>query len=629
MDIRSIKRKYHESILNWYSFRRNSSFLEICKKEDSIISLLERKAKTFDSIYFDDLDNDDIENMLSGIKKKYDYIIVQELFEVCSSPSKMISRVMDILAKNGTLLATFNNRYGLKYFCGTPDPYSGVIYDGINNYLKASREADKNSNENKIKGYCNSKSEIEALYDSIGDVKYKFYYPLPDGSMPQMIMTDDYDMVKDVAERYVDYTYTESHFGVSHRIVKDVIKSGNIGFLANTFIVEATRTGKLSDVVYAVSTTDRGEDYGMSTCVLSGADKLLVEKRALWENGNKQLHFLYNNMQKLKACGVPVIDAWFLEDDMGQYLAMPYIQSISLDDYLKGIVKKDTDQFLKIFDKIYDYIKLSRDDESGLTFIDLAPCNGFYDEDKDDVIFYDQEFVLDNVSSEFSIYRTIKYFYASARDVEQFFPEKKLRERYGISESDIEGFEKIESEFLESVRKMNDNKAVFEAAIPDYDMIYENMRKVTGLFVNDNDQEEDQKKYHIGYVPGVFDLLHVGHLNLLEKCKSRCEYLIVGVLTDELVEYYKGRSTVIPYEERARLIEALKVVDEVIPVDFSNTDKLDAWEQLHYDCHFSGDDHVNHWNDILEELKKRGSNMEFFPYTQGISTTMIREKIGK
>ena len=133
--------------------------------------------------------------------------------------------------------------------------------------------------------------------------------------------------------------------------------------------------------------------------------------------------------------------------------------------------------------------------------------------------------------------------------------------------------------------------------------------------------------YRKGYVPGVFDLFHTGHLRLIERCKARCEYLVVGVLTDELVEFYKGKRPVISCEDRMNVIRGLRDVDEVIPVDFSNTDKLDAWEQLHYDCHFSGDDHVNHWNDVWEELKKRGSNMEFFSYTKGISSTEIKESM--
>ena len=82
-----------------------------------------------------------------------------------------------------------------------------------------------------------------------------------------------------------------------------------------------------------------------------------------------------------------------------------------------------------------------------------------------------------------------------------------------------------------------------------------------------------------------------------------------------------------PYAERARVIAALKVTDEVVPVDFSNTNQLDAWDQLHYDCHFSGDDHLGHWDDVHAELRKRGSEMEFFSYTQGISSTRIRNSM--
>ncbi|MBO4637848.1 MAG: adenylyltransferase/cytidyltransferase family protein [Clostridiales bacterium] len=139
--------------------------------------------------------------------------------------------------------------------------------------------------------------------------------------------------------------------------------------------------------------------------------------------------------------------------------------------------------------------------------------------------------------------------------------------------------------------------------------------------------EDGNKPYRIGYVPGVFDLLHSGHINLIRRCKERCRYLIVGVLTDDLVEYYKNKRPVMPLEERRAVLEALSYVDETVAVDMSNTDKLDAWEQLHYDCHFSGDDHVGHWNDVLTELRKRGSNMEFFPYTEGISSTAIKEKM--
>lgn len=135
------------------------------------------------------------------------------------------------------------------------------------------------------------------------------------------------------------------------------------------------------------------------------------------------------------------------------------------------------------------------------------------------------------------------------------------------------------------------------------------------------------KPYEIGYVPGVFDLFHVGHLNLLRNSKSRCEYLIAGVLTDELTEYFKKRRPVIPYAQRAAIVEAITYVDRVVPVDFTNTYKIDAWHRYHFDCHFSGNDHGADWTVDLQQLREVGSNMEFFAYTQATSTTQIRGDI--
>ncbi len=134
------------------------------------------------------------------------------------------------------------------------------------------------------------------------------------------------------------------------------------------------------------------------------------------------------------------------------------------------------------------------------------------------------------------------------------------------------------------------------------------------------------KPYEIGYVPGVFDLFHVGHLNLLRRSKSRCEFLIAGVLTDELVEYFKKRRPVVPYEQRAAVVSAISYVDRVVPVDFTNTYKIDAWKKYHFDCHFSGNDHGADWTLDLQQLREVGSNMEFFQYTRATSSTQIKEK---
>lgn len=137
------------------------------------------------------------------------------------------------------------------------------------------------------------------------------------------------------------------------------------------------------------------------------------------------------------------------------------------------------------------------------------------------------------------------------------------------------------------------------------------------------------KKYKTGYIAGVFDLFHIGHLNLLRNAKDRCEYLIVGVLCDELVMEFKSKMPYIPFEERRQIIEAIKYVDEAVEVNSNNIEKLKAWEQFHFDCLFSGNDYVNEpsWIHDRKKLIEKGSNIEFFPYTKSTSSTQIKAAI--
>lgn len=150
----------------------------------------------------------------------------------------------------------------------------------------------------------------------------------------------------------------------------------------------------------------------------------------------------------------------------------------------------------------------------------------------------------------------------------------------------------------------------------------------TAMVRCDEQKDGEKKPYKIGYVPGVFDLFHVGHLNLLRNSKRRSEFLIVGVLTDELVEHFKGRKPVIPYAQRAAVVSAISYVDRVVPVDFDNTVKIDAWKRYRFDCHFSGNDHGMDWVEDIKQLREVDSNMEFFQYTKATSSTQIRNQKG-
>lgn len=133
----------------------------------------------------------------------------------------------------------------------------------------------------------------------------------------------------------------------------------------------------------------------------------------------------------------------------------------------------------------------------------------------------------------------------------------------------------------------------------------------------------------IGYTSGVFDLFHIGHLNILNNCKSMCDKLIVGVSTDELVKEYKKKNTVIPFHERAEIVRNIKAVDVVIAQ--KNLRKQDLHDKIKFDIMFVGDDWYNSekWNVVQNDLKKKGVKVVFFPYTETTSSSLINKTLIK
>lgn len=130
-----------------------------------------------------------------------------------------------------------------------------------------------------------------------------------------------------------------------------------------------------------------------------------------------------------------------------------------------------------------------------------------------------------------------------------------------------------------------------------------------------------------GYVPGVFDMLHVGHLNIIRAARPHCDRLIVGVVADSVVERVKGRTPVVPLEERMEILSELRMVDEV--VTDVHADKFDTWQQLRYDVIFKGDD----WQGtpkglkLESDLRRVGARIIYFPYTRHTSSTLLRRTL--
>lgn len=131
----------------------------------------------------------------------------------------------------------------------------------------------------------------------------------------------------------------------------------------------------------------------------------------------------------------------------------------------------------------------------------------------------------------------------------------------------------------------------------------------------------------VGYTTGVFDMFHIGHLNILRRAKEQCDYLIVGVSTDELVQKDKNKTPIIPFENRCAIVNAIRYVDQVVAQVDKN--KFGAWEKLHFNRMFVGSDWQGtpQWDSYERQFSQVGVEIVYFPHTEGISSTLLRELI--
>ncbi len=169
-------------------------------------------------------------------------------------------------------------------------------------------------------------------------------------------------------------------------------------------------------------------------------------------------------------------------------------------------------------------------------------------------------------------------------------------------------------------------RQLHRAGIPNYsvynpNLVYNEEQKPT--------ETGQSKKYNIGYVAGVFDLFHIGHLNLFRRAKEQCNYLIVGVVTDEGVIKHKKSKPTIPFEERLEIVQACKYVDRAVEIPLDKGDTDEAYRQYKFDVQFSGSDYADDpkWKAKREFLQKHGADLVFFPYTDGISTTQLKDVV--
>ena len=131
----------------------------------------------------------------------------------------------------------------------------------------------------------------------------------------------------------------------------------------------------------------------------------------------------------------------------------------------------------------------------------------------------------------------------------------------------------------------------------------------------------------VGFTAGAFDMFHIGHLNLINNARKLCDYLIVGVNSDELIKHYKNKIAIIPFEERLAIVSSIKGVDRTVRID--SLDKELVWKETAYDLLFIGSDWQGNerWKQTEQKMAVYGVKVIYLPYTEGTNSSVIREKL--
>ena len=537
--------------------------------------------------------------------RRYSLIVVMELLEWYK---KDVPELLELLKKHlvsgGRLLIGFRNRFGIKYACGMTDE----VVCAPGGALQPES------------GLWTADELTEALKGA-GLSSFRRYYPYPDFAFTQAVFSDEYLPKGCISDRIITY----DPFGegsadkarAEHCQLDALAESGMLAQASNCVFIEcAASSGALMSherhVTGAYISADREEPNAFCTRLFSDGS---VEKEPVHKSGEETIRSAAGNAAALSARGISTVLHEVRQNGGRTVLMMPLIKDTPLLDHIRSLLRTDTEAVKELFFRLREDILRSSEPcsepdplfsgadgpylETG--YIDMIPLNAFFRDGS--IVYYDQEFTMKGCPVKYIMYRAIRYTWLTIKDAENYLPLEEMKALFGLTEL-WDSFTRTEDEFTGRNRRRSR-----------YAQLY---RWAWGA-----------KPYGTGLVMGTFDLFHMGHLNLIRRAKDRCERLIVGVMSDELVFKYKNKYPVIPLEERMAILRAVRYVDEVFPVRGEYVSKVEEWHRRHYDCFFSGDDYADndYWKKEKAELAALGCAMEFFPYTKEVSSTMIRGKL--
>ncbi|MBQ0027011.1 MAG: class I SAM-dependent methyltransferase [Lachnospiraceae bacterium] len=476
-----------KNILNWYPFKEDSSVLEIGCGLGAITNMLCDRCKSVTAVELSKRrgtgallrcrERENLEVIIGNLndiefEEKFDYITLIGVLEYQGSYTGGVNPYRDFLVKirqllkpDGVLLIAIENQYGLKYWCGANEDHTGHPFDGINQYESTDRS---------VRTF--SKEALNRLITEAGLENTNFYYPMPDYKLPVTIYSDRHlptaEELKGIRPYY--YPFDTKTIANEKAIYSDIADNKVFGFFANSFLVECSQSERLCDVTYATMSSFRFHEYQIGTRFT--ADNM-VEKFALCANGIAHIEETHNNLLNMADHGLAIwgeeCEADIIRTDFSN---LALVETVLVDAFNR----KDEELIREMFALIYDDILKSSEqlefeenilytlglnlepseDKYGpiisIGYLDMIPRNAFWDGER--VVWFDQEWVLENVPARFVMYRALVRFYKDHPELEDIYPSGKLIDEYKLGSAWGE-YQLLENLFSDAVIDNNEMAA--------------------------------------------------------------------------------------------------------------------------------------------------------------------------
>ncbi len=483
-------RELPKAIIKWYKIKKGSRAACIVSQQGNsrwIAEALEEQEIETKRIPLAAIDGkqpvekeqgeDPGREILSGdgidCREHCDFVIAVDVLEYAQNATEVLRCARSFLKPDGKLVLAADNRLGIRYFCGDQDAFTGKNYDSIENYRHLQPWEYKD-----MTGRAYSRAEIIRCLENAGFSRHRFFSVFPRISNPQILLAEDYKPNEALDIRvFPEYNNPDTVFLLEEELYPALMENGLLYSMANGFFIECPLESDFTSVNQVTLSGERGREHAMATILHREG---VVEKRALYPEGERKLLQLLDNHQYLSEHGIRMIDMHLKEAS----LVMSYVSGIPATDYFRNLLQEDKGIFLSQMDVFWDTILHSSEqvqskEDLGVIlkrgYLDLVSLNCFYF--NGEFLFYDQELYLENVPARAIMLRTIEFIYKFHDQLDGILPRNILLERYGIIKNrDL--YERWIDHFLNELRGDRELLDYFQNGRREYDTVLKNRERL-------------------------------------------------------------------------------------------------------------------------------------------------------